>query len=307
MKRIQTLRHGLSREAVLAILLICALLCGTPSLAAASMPTVSYLGPAGTYTEQAAWQLFPEGADFQPRETVADAVDDVRSGRADCAVIPQENTIGGPVYDYLDELLAHAELYVTGEVELPIRQALVAPVGTTLATIQTVYSHKQGIAQGRDWLEIHLPQAQVVEVSSTAEGARLAAECTDGTQAAIASTQAARLYGLEVLAESIQQSDANVTRFYLVSTQPVLPESPDRMTFSATGPAHALPELLAAMDAQGLALVSLHDRPAKTALGEYVYLLECSGGGQEAFARLEEDCGALSLRFLGSYCLTDAA
>lgn len=292
-------------KAIASLLLVYLLLLLPSAQAAADTDAVvSFLGPTGTYTEQAAERLFPQGAVFQPRETVADAVSDVLEKRADFAVMPQENTIGGPVYDYLDELLKHEELFVVGEVELPIRQALLAPAGASLETIQTVYSHKQGIAQGKEWLQTNLPNAQVVEVSSTAEGARLASECTDGTIAAIASTQAAKVYGLQVLAESIQQNDDNVTRFYLVSTQPSFPEAPERMTLSATGPAAALPELLKALDDQGLRLISLHDRPAKTALGEYVYLLECSGGGQDAYEQLAKECGGFALRHLGSYLVT---
>ena len=296
---------NITKEVIASLLLVCLLLLLPSARAAADTDAVvSFLGPTGTYTEQAAQLLFPQGAVFQPRETVADAVSDVLEKSADFAVIPQENTIGGPVYDYLDELLTHQELYVVGEVELPIRQALVAPEGASLETIQTVYSYKQGIAQGKDWLQMNLPDAQVIEVSSTAEGARLAAQCTDGTIAAIASTQAAKVYGLQVLAESIQGSDSNVTRFYLVSTQPCFTDAPERMTFSATGPAEALPDLLTAMDAQGLRLITLHDRPAKTILGEYVYLLECSGGGQDEYAQLAEECDGFTLRYLGSYRVT---
>ena len=292
----------MENKAIASLLLVCMLLlCCSPSAQAFADTdaVVSFLGPTGTYTEQAAERLFPQGAVFQPRETVADAVSDVLEKRADFAVMPQENTIGGPVYDYLDELLKHEELFVVGEVELPIRQALLAPAGASLETIQTVYSHKQGIAQGKEWLQMNLPDAQVIEVSSTAEGARLASECTDGTIAAIASTQAAKVYGLQVLAESIQQNDDNVTRFYLVSDSFLPDETPDRMVFTATGPAEALPGLLKAMDSQGLRLISLHDRPAKTTLGQYVYLVECSGGGQKAYEQLVKKCGTLTLRCLG--------
>ena len=104
--------------------------------------------------------------------------------------------------------------------------------------------------------------------------------------------------------ENLQGSDSNVTRFYLVSTQPCFTDAPERMTFSATGPAEALPDLLTAMDAQGLRLITLHDRPAKTILGEYVYLLECSGGGQDAYEQLAKECGTLTLRCLGYYQVT---
>lgn len=313
-KNLQSKRRTGTRAVIPALLAVCLLLfCSCSSPQTAEPPAfpadavVSYLGPAGTYTEQAAERLFPQGAILEPKKTVADAVSDVLNGSADFAVIPQENTIGGPVYDYLDELLSHEELFVVGEVELPIRQALVAPEGTSPETIQTVYSHKQGIAQGKDWLQTNLPDAQVVEVSSTAEGARLAAECTDGTVAAIASTQAAKVYGLAVLAESIQGNDNNVTRFYLVSDEYISSQAPDRMTFSATGSAEALPDLLKTMDAQGLRLVSLHDRPAKTTLGQYVYLVECSGGGQKAYEQLVRKCDTLTFRCLGCYQVTDGS
>lgn len=267
---------------------------------------VSYLGPTGTYTEQAAELLFSQGAQLLPCDTVTDAVSEVVEGCADYAVIPQENTIGGPVYDYLDELLNQEGLYVAGEVELPIRQALLAPDGTALADIHTVYSHKQGIAQGRDWLQANLPDAKVVEVSSTAEGARMAADCDDGSAAAIASTQAAKVYGLAVLAESIQQNGNNVTRFYLVSAQPIT-DTGERMVFSATGPVAALPGLLDAMQQQKLSLVALHDRTTKTTLGNYVYLVECSGGSKAAFAQLEKACPDFNMRWMGAFNLTDAA
>ena len=109
-------------KAIASLLLVCMLLlcsCASPqNTEPPAFPTdavVSYLGPAGTYTEQAAERLFPQGAVFEPKQTVADAVGDVLSGSADYAVIPQENTIGGPVYDHLDERLSHEE-------QLPVRQ-----------------------------------------------------------------------------------------------------------------------------------------------------------------------------------------
>ena len=95
-----------------------------------------------------------------------------------------------------------------------------------------------------------------------------------------------------------------MTRFYLVAAEPVLTEAPERMTFSAVGPAQALPDLMRALDAQGLKLISLHDRPAKTTLGQYVYLAECSGGGQSTFEQLAEECDEFSLRCLGCFNVT---
>lgn len=160
---------------------------------------VSYLGPEGTYTQEAVKQFFGPEGDYRPQKNVKDAVQKMLDGESTYAVIPQENTIGGPVYDYVDELLAHENIHIIGEVELPIRQALLVAEGTKTEDILTVYSHKQGLIQGKEWLSDNLPKAEVVEVSSTAEGAKKVAESGTKDVAAIASTGAAEVYGLNIL------------------------------------------------------------------------------------------------------------
>lgn len=245
---------------------------------------VSYLGPAGTYTEEAAQLFFGTDNEFYPQKTVGDAVLMMMSGETEYAVIPQENTIGGPVYNYLDELLSHEGISITGEIELPIRQALLAKEGTNLSDIKVVYSHAQGIAQGAQWLKENLPHAEVIEVSSTAEGAKMVSEAEDNRCAAIASTGAAKVYGISVLAENIQKNEDNKTRFYVLSGEPAKKERNDRMMFTAGGDAGDLMELLDAMD--GLEIVSLHDRPEKTVIGRYVYMIECENAGYEDFEKL---------------------
>ena len=141
--------------------------------------TVSFLGPEGTYTQEACEVFFDKQGSYVPYETVPDAVKALAAGQSDYAVIPQENTIGGAVTDYLDTLITNTEVSVTGEVELPISQNLLVIPGTELSDLKTVYSHKQGIAQGKEWLEKNLPDAEVIEVSSTAEGARMVSEGKD--------------------------------------------------------------------------------------------------------------------------------
>lgn len=244
---------------------------------------VGYLGPEGTYTEEAAKLFFGEDCEFVPRKTVAETVQMVLSGECDFAVIPQENTIGGPVYNYLDELLAHEGLSITGEIELPIRQALLVREGTSAEDIAVVYSHAQGIAQGSAWLAENLPGVPVTEVSSTAEGAKMVSECENGDCAAIASTGAAEVYGLEIMAYSIQQNDDNKTRFYVLSAEDAANERGDRMVFTASGDASALPALMDALHESGVELVGIHDRTSQTVLGEYIYLIECADAGYEEF------------------------
>ena len=263
---------------------------------------VSYLGPEGTYTQEAAQKFFGDDVDFQAKKTVSEAVLALSDGRCDFAVIPVENTIGGPVYDYLDELLKYEKLCVQGEVELPIRQALLAPEGTSLSDIKTVYSHKQGIIQGKDWLEKNVPDAQVVEVSSTAKGAEIVSKNGGKNCAAIASAAAAGVYGLTVLHENIQQNEDNKTRFYVLSSKNPFTERSQRMLFIAEGSAQSLPELTAALSKNRLILVSIHARPSKTTLGRYKYIVECENAGYEEFRRISAADG-FTFRYAGSFCV----
>lgn len=262
--------------------------------------TVSYLGPEGTYTQEACGQFFEKQGTYVPYETVNDAVEALVDGKSGYAVIPQENTIGGAVTDYVDILIARPEVTVVGEVELPINQNLLVLPGTALAEIKTVYSHKQGIAQGQNWLRENLPDAEVTEVSSTAEGAKMVAEGKDPSCAAIASAACADVYGLEVLAAAIQNNDSNKTRFYVLSTQPPATENADRTAFVASGSAKELPGLMAAMEKRGMTLIALHDRPLKTELGQYAYLIECAGITYGDYRKLTES-SAFTFRCLGSF------
>lgn len=261
--------------------------------------TVSYLGPEGTYTQEACQVFFDREGSYLPYTTVNDAVQALVDGQTDYAVIPQENTIGGAVIDYVDTLIANTEVSVVGEVELPINQNLLVLPGTALEEIQTVYSHKQGIAQGKDWLAEHLPNAEVVEVSSTAEGAKMVSEGNDPSCAAIAAAACADVYGLEILAPGIQNNDNNKTRFYVLSMDAPTTAQADRLAFVAIGDAQALPALMAEMETQHMTLITVHDRPLKTELGEYYYLIECTGS-YENYQTLAKADG-FTFRYLGSF------
>ena len=261
---------------------------------------VSYLGPEGTYTQEACSVFFEKQGTYLPYTTVQEAVEALTAGETDYAVIPQENTIGGPVIDYVDLLLAEDDVFVTGEVELPIRQNLLVLPGTALEDVRTVYSHKQGLVQGKEWLEKNLPEAEIIEVSSTAEGARMVAERKDSSCAAIAAAACADVYGLEILAESIQNNDSNKTRFYVLCLKEPEKDAGDRLAFVASGPADGLPELMENLNKQGLTLVTIHARPLKTELGQYNYLIECSGGSYKKYRKLT-DTGSFTFRRLGSF------
>ena len=261
---------------------------------------VSYLGPQGTYTEETCKLFFDNRGTYEPYETVDEAVQALVDGKSTYAVIPQENTIGGAVIDYVDTLINQKSVSVVGEVELPISQNLLVLPGTKLEDIKTVYSHKQGIAQGKAWLEKNLPDAEVIEVSSTAEGAKMVSEGQDKSLAAIASIGCVEVYGLEALAEGIQENDNNVTRFYVLSTEEPETEDADRIAFVATGEAYDLPELMTEINAAGMNLVALHDRPQKTELGHYNFLIECSDASYSDFETISEN-KKFEFRYLGSF------
>ena len=263
---------------------------------------ISYLGPEGTYTQEACGVYFDKEGSYVPYETVADAVDALVNGETEYAVIPQENTIGGAVTDYIDIVIAQTDVSVVGEIELPINQNLLALPRTKIDSIKKVYSHKQGIAQGKDWLKENLPEAEIVEVSSTAEGARLISEEKDDTHAAIASAACADVYGLEILAEGIQNNDSNKTRFYVLSAGEPSNVKSERMAFIASGKSENLPELMTDMKKRGMSLVAIHDRPKKTELGEYYYLIECSNCDYESYEKIVGK-HSFEYRFLGCFNL----
>ena len=261
--------------------------------------TVSYLGPEGTYTGQAAMLFFGDDASFYAEKTVSDAVATMVDSNCSYAVIPQENTVGGPVTAYIDELLSHDDISVVCETELVIDQALLVKKGTKLSDIKVVCSHEQGLIQGKVWLEENLPSVETCIVSSTAEGARLAS-VSDGSVAAVASAAAAAVYDLEVYAPRIQESDANRTRFYALRVGEGEKEKSDRMLFSATGNVSDFPKLIKAFGS--FEPVAITSRPLKTKLGDYIWLIELKDAGYDEFLKIGKTEG-FEFKYYGSFPL----
>lgn len=261
-------------QKLLAILvLVVSLFSTSPALAA-----VGYLGPAGTFTEEVAQKYFSNPEEkFVIYKTVAESLQALKSEQIAFAVVPVENTLGGPVYKYLDDVLTSGDYQIVAELNLPIRQQLFTLPNTALTDIKTVYSHPQGLAQSRTWLNKNLPHAKLIETSSTAEAVRLVAESNDLSLAGIAGPQAGKVYPVKTLAEDLQITRKNVTRFWVVKlvdpeAKPVKagPKSTIYFKASANDVAVALQNLLKA----GYTLDTIHDQPAKTVLGEYNFLLE---------------------------------
>ncbi len=294
-----------------AVLMICFMTAGCGNHSETDQPpaameikdnaSVSYLGPQGTYTEEAAQFFFQNGAQFDPKKTVEEAITDVVNGSSDYAVIPQENTVGGAVTNYLDALIAVDSVYVVGEVILPISQTLMGIPGSSLEDIQTVCSHVQGIAQSARWRSEHLPDAETKEMPSTAAAASYVAETGDPTIAAIAAPAAAKLYGLSVLAENVQITDANKTRFYVLSgTQPDTDRMP-RAVFVASCEANRIDDIIVEISKQGLELVTIHDRPEGSQLGSYHYIIEVERLNGITGGQIEKISAIPGVRYLGSF------
>ena len=262
---------------------------------------VSYLGPQGTYTEEAAQFFFPAAEAMLPEATVPLAIADVVEGKADYALIPQENTLGGATLNYIDALLAEEDIYVVGEVILPISQTLMGVPGASLDDIQAVCSHPQGIVQSAEWRKEHLPDAKVREMDSTAAAASYVADTGDKTIAAVAAPGAAKLYGLEVLAENVQITDTNKTRFYVLSSDPGTEDGHTRAVFVAVCEANRIDDIIIEIHNAGLELVTIHDRPEGSRLGSYRYIIEVEKSGGISKKTLESIAKIPEVRCLGSF------
>jgi prephenate dehydratase len=273
---------------------------------------LGYLGPAGTFAEAALRTLRrADKADLLPFASVAAALDGVRAGEVDAALVPFENSVEGSVPAALDDLATGEPLQVTREVLLPVSFALLGRPGLSREDVRTVATHPHAEAQCRRWLRDVLPAASVVLSPSTADAARAV---RDGVyDAAISAPIAAEHYGLSVLAKDVHDNEGAVTRFVLVS-KPGPPPSPtgaDRTTlvaFIADDHPGALLELLTEFAVRGVNLTRIESRPTGAGLGRYCFSVDCEG--HIADARVGEALTALrrvcaDVRFLGSYPRAD--
>jgi prephenate dehydratase len=277
---------------------------------------IAYLGPAGTFTEDALTEAVGDG-DFESlrTETVFDAIAAVTRGRADRALAPYENSIEGSVRGTLDILAFEApNVAIIGEHDYPVRQHLIVREEVELGQIEAVLSHQQGLAQTARFLREHLPGVELRSVSSTAAAVRMVAE-SPRTWAAIGSRAAARLYRCVILREGIQDEENNVTRFVWVAPEGTAPDAAadgaqwkTSLIFSELGEDHpgALVAALDEFSSRGINLSRIESRPMRSELGRYFFFLDVDGklDVEPVGAALEALRGkAESVRILGSYPL----
>lgn len=278
---------------------------------------VTYLGPPGTFTEDA---LNDAARDTEvetvPSPSVYAAIVAVQEGEADRAFVPFENSIEGAVRATLDTLAFDASgVTLVGEHDFPISHCLIAREATPLEQIQVVLSHPQGTAQCARFLREELPRAEVRGVSSTAEAVRLVSESSE-PWAALGAASAAELYGGAVLRDGVEDEPDNVTRFVWVAPAGTEPEGSGRwrtsLVFAELGDDKpgALVDALEVFAGQGVNLTRIESRPRRSGLGRYMFFLDLEGGiEEEPVARAIEGLRehAESVRILGSYPIGPAS
>jgi prephenate dehydratase len=282
------------------------------------LPTrLGYLGPEATFSEAAA-RAVPITGERIAFPTVPAALDAVRQGEVDGAVVPVESSVEGSVNATLDELVRGEPLVISAEVLLPVSMALLARPGTVLGSIRHVLTHPVAEAQCRRWVAAKLPGAQISVTTSTAAAAAAVAAGETGPDgrhydAAIAAPVAADRYGLETLATAIGDNPDAVTRFVLV-TRPGPPPprtGADRtslVAFIRDDHPGALLEILEQFAARGVNLTRIESRPTGNGMGRYCFAVDCEGhvGDArvgEALMGLRRVCA--DVRFLGSYPRAD--
>ncbi|MHB8572742.1 MAG: prephenate dehydratase [Candidatus Dormibacteria bacterium] len=239
---------------------------------------VAYLGPPGSFTEEAALSHFGEDCELVPCPDVPEVFEAVERRQAGAGVVPIENSIEGSVNVTLDVLIHGAGVLVVGEEVLAVRQMLAALPGTALTDVTRVVTHPQALAQCRGWLDLHLPGAERVPALSTSAAAAVAAE-RRGT-AAIGTARAARINRLEVLASDVQDHAGNQTRFAVLGCEPAAPTGQDRTSIccsTAEDRPGSLLEILREFSQRNINLTKIESRPVKGELGRYYFLVDLEG------------------------------
>jgi chorismate mutase/prephenate dehydratase len=265
---------------------------------------VAYLGPEGTFTQQAVHKQFGHSVRALPLTSIEEVFHEVEAGTADFGVVPIENSSEGTVNNTLDMFLT-SPLGICGEVELRIHHNLMGRMAA-LGDVQRICAHPQALAQCRGWLAENFAGIEKVPVSSNAEGARRARD-EDGT-AAIGPMAAAELYGLNVLVPEIEDRADNTTRFLVIGHKSFAPSGEDKTTVLISG-AHtdapgALFRLLEPLAKHGISMTRIESRPSRRRKWDYVFFIDVEGhaASEPLATALAQLKGQASLcRVLGSY------
>lgn len=264
---------------------------------------IGYLGPEGTFSQQAVLKHFGRSAVGLPMATIEEVFQEVENGNADFGVVPVENSGQGTIQVTLDMFLT-SNLKICGETELRVRQFLMSRSGR-IEDIERIYAHPQSFAQTAGWLRANLPKVEKIAVSSNAEGARRARSADDA--ASIGGESAAHVYGLKkVIMQPIEDDDDNTTRFLVIGRKIFPPSGHDRtsiLVFIHDKPG-ALFDVLSPFARHGISMNRIESRPSHQARWEYGFFIDLAGHVEDAAmkaALAELDPHAAQIKVLGSY------
>ncbi len=241
---------------------------------------IAYLGPEGTFTQQAVYRHFGHSVLATGQVTIEAVFEQVQGGEADFGVVPVENSTQGVVTHTLD-LFIQSPLKICGEIELRIHHNLLTQA-RSLGSIDRVYAHQQALSQCKSWLKRNLPAAELVAVSSNAEAAKRVRTAPEA--AAIAGLTAAEIYGIPVLFSNIEDHPDNTTRFLVIGRELFSPSGDDKSTILLAGDEGPglLHALLAPLAAHGINMSRIESRPAPGGNWEYVFFIDVDGHAEEA-------------------------
>lgn len=264
---------------------------------------IGYLGPEGTFSQQAVLKHFGRSALGMPMVSIEEVFQEVENGNADFGVVPVENSGQGTIQVTLDMFLT-SNLKICGEVELRVHQYLLSRLGR-IEDIERIYSHPQSFAQTQAWLRANLPKVEKIPVSSNAEAARRARNADDA--AAIAGESAGHVYGLrKVIMGSIEDHADNTTRFLVIGRQIFPPSGHDRtsaLVFIKDQPG-ALFNVLSPFARHGISMNRIESRPSHQAKWEYGFFIDLAGHVEDESmkaAMAELEAHAAQIKLLGSY------
>jgi chorismate mutase/prephenate dehydratase len=270
---------------------------------------VAYLGPEGTYTQEAVIRQFGHAVHTVPLNSIDEVFRDVAAGSCEYGVVPVENSTEGVVSHTLDTL-KNAALKICGEVELSIHHHLLVGARTQADQITRIYAHAQTLGQCRQWLDAHYPGVERVAVSSNARAARMVQ--IEWNSAAIAGGTAAEIYGLTKISECIEDSPDNTTRFLVLSARAAEPSGHDKTSIvvSMHNKPGALHSLLGVFNEAGIDLTKIETRPSRSQKWNYLFFIDFVGhfqdtSVQQVLQKIEEQ--SQSLRYLGSYPMARSA
>ena len=266
---------------------------------------VAYLGPEASFSHLAALKRFGSQVEFIACDTITDVFLEVERGSADYGVAPVENSVEGVVSHTLD-MLVDSELKIAAQVILNVSHNLLS--NCPLGKIKKIYSNPQVFGQCRNWLRRHLPNCELIEVTSTTKAAMIASQKKDS--ACIASLLAAKIYKLKVLAKDIADSPHNATRFLVIGKTDSAPTGNDRtsLLFSIKDRVGALHQMLTPFKKYRINLTKIESRPSKKKAWDYYFFVDIEGhkddtGVKKALRELEDQCKFLKI--LGSYPVGD--